>query len=35
VQRNADELLGSFVEKVAAKIQESIDERSASRMVKI
>jgi signal transduction histidine kinase len=34
VQRNADESLKSFVEKVAAKIQESIDERSSSRMVK-
>ena len=35
VQRNADESMESFVEKVAAKIQESIDERSSSRMVKI
>jgi len=35
VQRNVDESMESFVEKVAAKIQESIDERSSSRMVKI
>src|ERR1700688_1566715 len=35
VQRNVDESMDSFVEKVAAKIQESIDERSSSRMVKI
>jgi hypothetical protein len=34
-QRNADESTESFVEKVAAKIQESIDKRSSSRMVKI
>ena len=34
VQRNADESMESFVEKVTAKIQESIDERSCSRMVK-
>ena len=34
VQRNADESRESFVEKVTAKIQESIDERSCSRMVK-
>jgi hypothetical protein len=34
-QRNPDESMESFVEKVAAKIQESIDERSSSRMVKI
>lgn len=35
VQRNADESMESFVENVTAKIQESIDERSSSRMVKI
>ena len=35
VQRNAGESMESFVKKVAAKIQESIDERSSSRMVKI
>ena len=35
VQRNADESMESFVERVAAKIQESIDERSSSRMVTI
>jgi hypothetical protein len=35
VHRNVDESMESFVEKVAAKIQESIDERSSSRMVKI
>src|SRR6202045_2463721 len=35
VQRNADESMKSFVEKVAVKIQESIEERSSSRMVKI
>jgi signal transduction histidine kinase len=35
VSRNADESMESFVEKVAAKIQESVDERSSSRMVKI
>jgi sigma-B regulation protein RsbU (phosphoserine phosphatase) len=34
IQRNADESMESFVEKVAAKIQESIDERSSSSMVK-
>jgi two-component sensor histidine kinase len=34
VQRDADESIKSFVEKVAVKIQESIDERSSSRMVK-
>jgi len=33
IQRNVDESMKSFVEKVAAKIQESIDERSSSRMV--
>jgi signal transduction histidine kinase len=35
VHRNVDESMESFVEKVAATIQESIDERSSSRMVKI
>ena len=35
VQRNADESMKGFVEKVAVKIQESIEERSSSRMVKI
>jgi signal transduction histidine kinase len=35
VQRNVDESMESFVEKVTAKIQESIDERSSSRMVTI
>jgi hypothetical protein len=34
VQRNADESMKSFVEKIAVKIQESIEERSSSRMVK-
>jgi signal transduction histidine kinase len=35
VHRDADESMESFVEKVAAKIQESIDEQSSSRMVQI
>jgi signal transduction histidine kinase len=34
VQRNANESMENFVEKVTAKIQESIEERSSSRMVK-
>jgi len=33
-QRGIDESMEKFVEHVAAKIQESIDERSCSRMVK-